>query len=147
MSATVRLDDDDPLAMERLRTAVAQLDPTGSVYDAREQSDAAAIGAVKRVLMGGATLLLMLIGASLVVTTIEQLGERRRSLATLAAFGTPRATMRRALWWQAAIPVGLGLGLALLVGSTLGAILLAIQNEPVQFDVAGPRACWRSAPG
>lgn len=79
----------------------------------------------------------MLIGASLIVTTLEQLGERRRSLATLAAFGTPRAILRRALWWQTAIPVTIGLLLAVSIGTGLGALLLALEGEPVELDLAG----------
>lgn len=137
LKGEVQLDPDDPLALERLRTAVARISPLGDVYEAAAVSDAVTTSAVRRVLMAGATLLLMLIAASLLVTTLEQLGERRRSLATLAAFGTPRATLRRSLWWQTAVPVAIGLGLAVTIGTALGTALLRLQDQPVTVDLFG----------
>ncbi len=134
---SAELDPADPLALERLRTAAAQISPLANVYEPYAQQEAATESALHRMLLAGAALLLLLISASLLVTTLEQLGERRRSLAALSAVGTPRATLRRSLWWQTAVPVTIGLALAVTIGTALGAVLLKMQDEPVQLDLSG----------
>ncbi len=86
--------------------------------------------------LAGAVAVLVLIGASMLVSALEQLRERRRLLAALVAAGTPRSTLAASLLWQTAIPVALGLVLAAGIGSLLGAVLLGIVHEPVAFDVS-----------
>ena len=66
----------------------------------------------------GSTCVLALIGASLLVSQLEQLRERRKLLSSLVAFGTRRRTLSLSVLWQTAIPVGLGLVLATTVGLT-----------------------------
>ncbi|MEN0015188.1 MAG: FtsX-like permease family protein [Solirubrobacteraceae bacterium] len=127
--AYVHLDPKVPDALERVRTAAALFDQSTYV-NPNDTIDDHRVLIVRRTLLAGSALLLLLIAASLIVTTFEQLGERRRTLATLAAFGTPAKILRRALWWQVAIPVALGLTLAVALGIPLGAILLSTQNEP-----------------
>ena len=68
-------------------------------------------------MFAGATLVMALIGFSLLLTALEQLRERRRLLAVLVAFGTRRSTLSWSLLWQSAVPVGLGLVVALPPGS------------------------------
>jgi len=65
---------------------------------------------------------------------LEQLRERRRLLAALVAFGTRRRTLGASLLWQTAIPMLLGLGLAVLTGGLLGAVLLRLVQQPVRLD-------------
>ncbi|MFD5181477.1 FtsX-like permease family protein [Streptomyces sp. NPDC058372] len=55
------------------------------------------------------------------VSMIEQLRERRRVLAALAAFGTRRRTPAWSVLWRTAIPVTLGIALAVGGGLGLGA--------------------------
>ena len=76
----------------------------------------------------------MLIGASLLVSQLEQLRERRKLLSALVAFGTRRRTLTMSVLWQTAIPIGLGLLLASAVGITLGAVLLRMSDTPVVVD-------------
>ena len=44
----------------------------------------------------------------------------------LVAFGTRRSTLSWSLLWQSAVPVGLGLAVAVLTGIGLGAVLLRL---------------------
>ena len=64
-------------------------------------------------MFAGATIVMALIGFSLLLTALEQLRERRRLLAVLVAFGTRRSTLSWSLLWQSAVPVALGLVVAL----------------------------------
>ena len=84
----------------------------------------------------GAACVLALIGASLLVSQLEQLRERRKLLSSLIAFGTRRRTLTLSVLWQTAIPVGLGLALATAVGLTLGAVLLKMTHKAVDVDWA-----------
>jgi ABC-type antimicrobial peptide transport system permease subunit len=65
---------------------------------------------------------------------LEQLQDRRRLLAVLAAFGVRRSTMSWSVLWQNTIPVLLGLVVALPAGVGLGMLLLAMVNEPLALD-------------
>ena len=61
----------------------------------------------------------------------------------LAAFGTPRSTLGWSVLWQSAVPVALGLGIAVLTGLALGALLLRTLDTAVHVgwvDVAGMAA-------
>lgn len=57
-----------------------------------------------------------------------------RLLSTLDAYGTRRATLAWSVLWQTALPVTLGLGLALACGLTLGALLLTMIDSTVTVD-------------
>ena len=67
---------------------------------------------------------------------LESLRERRRSLAVLVAFGTPTRTLGWSVLLQAALPVMLGLVLAVGVGVVLGGLLLSMVSRPVTLDGA-----------
>lgn len=132
--ALVRLDLRDPDAIERMRNTVARLDPRASVDTLSRTTTTRSFASVRRVILAGATAVLLLIGASLLVGALEQLRERRRVLAVLVAFGTRRGTMAVSVLWQALIPVAVGLLVAVSVGASLGALLLKIVDQPVVFD-------------
>ncbi|CAL9435235.1 ABC transporter permease [Streptomyces sp. enrichment culture] len=128
------VDDSVPHAREHVRNAVAALDPlaqptTWSTTERSERFDAVRTG-----LFVGAAAVLVLIGASLLVSQLEQLRERRKLLAALVAFGTRRRTLSLSVLWQTAIPIGLGLLVASAVGMTLGAVLLRMTATPVRVD-------------
>ena len=87
----------------------------------------------------GASIVIGLIGLSLLLTALEQVRERRRLLAVLVAFGTRRSTLSWSVLWQSAVPVALGLGIAVATGIALGSVLLRILGATVQIawaDVA-----------
>lgn len=133
--AWARLDGSDPDAIERVRNVTVAFDPFGSAYRMGSETVASDYANLRRGLFAGAVAVLVLIGASMLVGALEQLRERRRPLAVLVAFGTPRAAIARSLLWQTAIPVALGIVLAVATGTALGAVLLRMVGEPVSFDL------------
>ncbi|MET7401119.1 FtsX-like permease family protein [Dactylosporangium sp. NPDC005572] len=130
----VRLDPADPDADERLRTAAAAISPTMDVDILMRQSTDTTFAGIRRGLYAGATVTLLLVGLSLLVGTLEQLRERRRTLAALVAFGARRTTLGWSILWQTAVPVALGLVLATALGLGLGAVLLRIVAVPIRPD-------------
>ncbi|MFJ2731168.1 MULTISPECIES: ABC transporter permease [unclassified Streptomyces] len=125
------LDRSVPNVHEYVRNTAAAIDPmTGAhVWVAAEESKKFA--SIRTGLFVGATCVLLLIGASLLVSQLEQLRERKKLLSALVAFGTRRRTLSLSVLWQTAIPVMLGLLLAAAVGMTLGAVLLKMTGTTV----------------
>ncbi|MET9501032.1 FtsX-like permease family protein [Streptomyces sp. NPDC006622] len=123
-----------PDASDHIRNTAAAVDPltvptSWSATSVSERYDSLRTG-----LLVGAVCVLVLIGASLLVSQLEQLRERRRLLSALVAFGTRRRTLSLSVLWQTAVPIGLGLLLASVVGITLGAVLLRMTDTPVGVD-------------
>ncbi|GGL06922.1 ABC transporter permease [Streptomyces flaveus] len=130
----VGLDSSVPDAGEYVRNTATRLDPLAdsTTMTATEQSPRFA--SIRTGLFVGAACVLLLIGASLLVSQLEQLRERKRLLSALVAFGTRRRTLSLSVLWQTAIPIALGLALASAVGLTLGAVLLKMSSVPVRVD-------------
>ena len=133
----VALDPADPHALDHLRNAAAQVDPAADVVLIQPQNVAEALATIRQMLLVGATALLGLIGASMLVNVVEQLRERSRLLAVLVAFGTRRSTLSGSVLLQVALPVLLGLSLAVVTGSGLAAILQVAAGASVRFDWLG----------
>lgn len=133
----VALDPADHDALERVRNAAAQLNPSAYVLEVRSRAFEAIMVNIRQALLVGAVALLVLIGASMLVNVIEQLRERRRLLAVLVAFGTTRRVLSGSILYQVAIPVLLGLALAVATGTGLGAILQAAAEAPIRCDWLG----------
>jgi hypothetical protein len=132
----LRLDAQDADAVERVRNAALGLNIIQLGGTSRDPQFAS----LRRAVLAGAAATLALVGASLLVSLLEQVRDRRRLLAVLAAFGTRRATLGWSVLWQAAVPVALGLVLAVAAGTGLGALLLAIVNRPAAIDWAAVAA-------
>ncbi|MFC6023187.1 FtsX-like permease family protein [Plantactinospora solaniradicis] len=131
------VDRSQPETIELIRNAVTPLGPGMQVQtmDATYQVDR--FTQIRRGLFIGVLATLLLLGASLLVGTLEQLRERRRMLAVLVAFGTRRSTLSWSVLWQTAVPVLLGLVLAIVIGTALGATLLVMVGEPLRLDWTG----------
>ncbi|MFU8852250.1 FtsX-like permease family protein [Micromonospora sp. SL1-18] len=130
-NALLSLDPQDPDALERVRAEVARLDlfaPVNALTGVRESSQFAN---VRRGLLAGAVVTLVLIGVSMLVGILEQLRERRRLLAALVAVGTPRSTLGWSVLGQTGVPVLAGLVLAAGIGVAMGAALLGMVGAPV----------------
>ncbi len=121
-------------AVEHIRNTAARIDPTMNEYSALDNPHDAQYSSVRDGLFAAAVVTLLLIGAGLIISTVEQLQERRRLLSALDAFGTRRATLAWSILWQTALPVTLGLGLALGCGLTLGTLLLTMIDTAVTVD-------------
>ncbi|MFE5601480.1 ABC transporter permease [Streptomyces coelicoflavus] len=128
------LDESVPDIYERVRNATAAIHPLAQAekWSATEQTER--FTAIRTGLFVGAVCVLALIGASLLVSQLEQLRERRKLLSALLAFGTRRSTLSLSVLWQTAIPIALGLLLASVVGLTLGTVLLKMTDTPVRVD-------------
>ncbi|HWE58299.1 MAG TPA: hypothetical protein VG228_01290 [Solirubrobacteraceae bacterium] len=94
-AAMARLDTAELGAQDHLSDAVAKIDPLAQVtaIGAAVSPRDLLIDKLRRVLTAGAVAVLLVIGASLLVSVAEQLRERRRVLAVMAAFGTRASTL------------------------------------------------------
>ncbi|AJT64682.1 hypothetical protein T261_3011 [Streptomyces lydicus] len=135
-SVELRIDFDrgTPDALEQLRNTAARIDPTLREYSHLDNPHDQQLSSVRSGIFIGSVITLLLIGAGLIISTVEQLHERRRLLSTLDAFGTRRTTLSWSVLWGTAIPVALGLGLALGCGLALGALLLTLIDSAVVVD-------------
>ncbi|WP_371617676.1 ABC transporter permease [Streptomyces sp. NBC_00454] len=133
-SVYLKLDPKVPDAMELARTAVFKADPLASpmTLQATEVNDRYA--SIRTGLFVGSAVVLMLIGASLLVSQLEQLRERKKLLSALVAFGTKRSTLSLSVLWQTALPIGLGLALATVVGLALGTVLMQMAGVSIRID-------------
>ncbi|HEV7627883.1 MAG TPA: FtsX-like permease family protein, partial [Streptomyces sp.] len=137
--------DHDSEALERVRTTVFKADPSYSIFEVNEPTVAKQFTTIRRAVLAAAVAVLLLIGASMVVSMLEQLRERKRQLSVLVAFGTKRSTLGASVLWQTAVPVTLGIGLAVVFGLGLGWGLLRLLGAPstnwlVFLPVAGAGA-------
>jgi hypothetical protein len=133
----------DPDAFEAIRNQAAALDPLLAVQPIERIASDAQFDILRRAMFAGATIVIVLIGLSLLLTALEQLRERRRLLAVLVAFGTRRSTLGWSLLWQSAVPVGLGLAVAVGTGLGLGTLLLSVVDTGFHvawLDVLGMAA-------
>ncbi|MFI9268366.1 ABC transporter permease [Streptomyces werraensis] len=128
------VDESVPDVQDRVRNTAAAVDPLAhaSTWAATERTTR--FDSIRTGLFVGATAVLFLIGASLLVSQLEQLRERRKLLSALVAFGTRHRTLSLSVLWQTAIPIGLGLALSAVVGTVLGAVLLRMTATPVRVD-------------
>ncbi|AEM81094.1 ABC transporter permease [Streptomyces violaceusniger] len=135
--AMMRMDPKVPDATEYVRNTSAALSPAMDVMRLSSTSQSDQFAVIRKALFIGATATLLLIGASMIVTTLEQLRERKRLLSVLVAFGTRRTTLSWSVLWQTAVPVVLGLALSLAGGLALGVLLLKMVGQPLAVDWAG----------
>ncbi|MFF1738898.1 ABC transporter permease [Streptomyces mirabilis] len=132
----LRLDPSVPDSREYIRNVAARIDPLAQTYGWSATQEDVKYTSIRTGLFVGSAFVLALIGASLLVSQLEQLRERRKLLSALVAFGTRRRTLSLSVLWQTALPVGLGLVLATTVGITLGSVLLKMTRTPVAMDWA-----------
>ncbi|MFE7552923.1 FtsX-like permease family protein [Streptomyces gardneri] len=130
--ALVRLDPAVPDAADHVRNTAAAIDPTSWVRDLKDIQRDAAFSSVRTGILVGSTLTMLLVAASLLVSTLEQLKDRKRLLSSLVAFGTRRSTLSWSVLWQTAVPIVLGLVLAVAGGLGLGVVLLKMGGQQVQ---------------
>ncbi|MGW1889713.1 ABC transporter permease [Streptomyces sp. NPDC002004] len=136
-SVYIRLDERVPDARDLVRNAAARIDPLADAYVYTSTDRSRRFESIRTGLFIGATCVLLLIGASLLVSQLEQLRERKKLLSALIAFGTRRRTLSLSVLWQTAVPIALGLALASAMGMLLGAVLMKMAGATVSVD-------WRS---
>ncbi|RSM82983.1 ABC transporter permease [Amycolatopsis sp. WAC 01375] len=115
----------DPDFVELVRNSVAPYSGQVTVasYNGKRASDEARMfDDARNILFGGALLVLLLAGVSLLVLAQEQVRERRRALGALSATGVPVRVIVRSLLWQNGIPLLLGIVVATATGIALAAL-------------------------
>ncbi len=89
----------------------------------------------RSVLITASLFVLAVAAMSLLMLSIEQISERRRPLAALSAAGVPIGVLARGSLWQTAIPVVVGVVLAVAAGLGLTAPILRLANREMIIDV------------
>ncbi|ONH32931.1 hypothetical protein BL253_03135 [Pseudofrankia asymbiotica] len=128
------VDRHEPDAYDQAAVAAARVDPLAHVLTSGRTVVDPLFGQIRTAMYVGIVAVLVMVGASLLVTMVEQLRERHRVLAVLVAFGTRRRTLATSVLWQAALPMVLGVALAVGLGMGLGAALLRMVGLPPSFD-------------
>lgn len=123
ITAQIRVDRSVPDVAEHVRNTAARIDPAMRFVTLDSVERDRQYESIQTGLKVGATVVLLLIAASMLVSQLEQLRERKRLLSVLVAFGTRRTTLSWSVLWQTAIPVVLGLVVAVAGGLGLGATL------------------------
>jgi hypothetical protein len=129
-----------PDAAEHMRNSIAGYSWRVHAYFVG-QDDSAEVelvfASIRRALLAGAVLTLLLAGASLLVMALEQVRERRRPLAVLAATGVPQGTLARSLLWQNGVPLVLSTVIAVGTGVGLGVMVTRVFDAEVVYDWPG----------
>ncbi|MFD1151378.1 FtsX-like permease family protein [Saccharothrix hoggarensis] len=136
----VLVDPDQPDIAEHVRNALAPMTwrAYASYFGSADVSQRVReFQSIRQALLAGSLITLLLAGASLLVLALEQVRERRRPLAVLAASGVPKGALARSLLWQNAVPLLLALGVAVAVGGGLAILLLRIIAQPTVLDWPG----------
>ncbi|MFE7464953.1 ABC transporter permease [Streptomyces sp. NPDC057499] len=127
----ITIDPSVPDVAEYVRNTVARGDPTARVATFQSEARDKKYASVQRGLQVGGTATLLLIAASMMVSQLEQLRERKRLLSVLVAFGTKRSTLGWSVLWQTAVPVVIGMVVAVAGGLGLGATLIYMIDKEV----------------
>jgi hypothetical protein len=126
-----------PDLLERIRNTVV---PYGSkvhvsaMYSTSRPETLDLLLTIRNGLLGGALFTLLLAGISMLVLALEQMRERRRPLAALAATGVPTGTLARSLLWQNTVPVLLAVVVAVITGIGLAGLVFRMIDEPFAMD-------------
>ncbi|GAA2922202.1 hypothetical protein GCM10020221_17940 [Streptomyces thioluteus] len=128
---TVRTAPGDLDAIERVRNTLAHIDPAVRVWRLGGVEKDENYAVIERGLLIGAVGTLALIGTTMLVAALEQLRERKRLLAVLVAYGTRRRTLAWSVFWQTAVPVLLGMTVAVAGGLALGWTILQVVRSRV----------------
>ncbi|WP_228181635.1 ABC transporter permease [Streptomyces anulatus] len=131
ITTQIRVDRSVPDVAEHLRNTAARIDPGMRFVTIESVERNRQYASIQTGLQVGASAVLLLIALSMLVSQLEQLRERRRLLSVLVAFGTRRSTLGWSVLWQTAVPVVLGLAVAVAGGLGLGAMLVHLIEKEV----------------
>jgi hypothetical protein len=137
VTLAVRTGAGDPDVLERIRNVVAPLGwhaQAFTVFYAVDSSTLQLYLTIRNALLGGALFTLLLAGVSMLVLALEQVRERRRPLAALAATGVPTSTLARSLLWQNTVPVLVAVAVAIATGLGLAELVFTLLDEPFSMD-------------
>ncbi|MFE3515041.1 ABC transporter permease [Streptomyces sp. NPDC059166] len=139
--ALIKVDESVPDVDEYVRNTAARIDPGMRVATLTSATRDRQYESVQTGLRIGAVVTLLLIAASMLVSQLAQLRERKRLLSVLVAFGTRRVTIGWSVFWQTALPVAVGLVAATVGGIGLGAVMTWMLDKTVtRWDAFVPLA-------
>lgn len=128
---------------EMADTLRADLADLGSRVEVRAAGDPADLGlrsilspTARSGLIIGAMLTIAVAVIGLIVTTVEQLQQRRRPLTLAVAAGVPRGVLARSLLIGAVLPIAAGVALAVLSAWLLVVVLGPLLGVPIGLDWA-----------
>ncbi|MCM6775363.1 hypothetical protein NDR87_16205 [Nocardia sp. CDC159] len=124
----------DALA-DRVATALTPLTRRAAVlpseYDSRPHSPTYRVHGV---ILAVSLLMLLVAAGSLLLHAVEQIGAQRRALAALTAAGVPLSVLARVFLWQNAIPLLLGIALAVATAIGLAIPTMRLADSLVALD-------------
>ncbi|QUH02971.1 FtsX-like permease family protein [Saccharopolyspora erythraea] len=132
--------DVSPDTIEHVRNVAATHLVGSSVtrVEGTEGVQPSAFNLIRYGLLLGALVTFALIGCSLFVSAAEQIQQRRRQMAVLAAVGVRRRTLAWSALLQNALPMLAAVVVALGIGALLGGlVLLVLEPDRVAFDLPG----------
>ncbi|WP_030104547.1 ABC transporter permease, partial [Actinoalloteichus caeruleus] len=135
----LRFDEVDPRLVEEVRSAVWEELPATYLYDdiLSFDEEASSLVHARQGLWIGALITFALVASSLLVVAVEQIQERRRPLAVVAAVGARRRTLAGSVLVQTAIPMVAGLFIAVVVGLLIAGLALVLLFDHFEPDWAG----------
>ncbi|MEV8443131.1 FtsX-like permease family protein [Actinosynnema sp. NPDC051121] len=111
----VRGDPDESFG-DRLLAATGRADRGVTLRRPGEAGQVELFSSLRSGVIGGSVLLTLLAVIGLAAAAVDQVFERRRPVAVLAANGVPPKVLALSALWQSAIPAALGIGLAIPIG-------------------------------
>jgi cell division protein FtsX len=140
------LTDGDPATLERIRNELAWIGYAETLNEIRTDYGGGSSEAIRtsRMMNFVTVLVLLVTAASLLVSTVDGMMERRRPMAVLSAIGVPLSVMRRSVFVQIALPLAAALVLG--VAASLGVVALFFRavGETALFPL-GPLALTSAA--
>jgi hypothetical protein len=136
-TGTLQVGSRGPDFAEVARNALAPFAWHASVYipdPVRLSTSQRAYLAIQAGLLAASVFTLLLAGVSLLVLGLEQLRERRRTIAMLAATGVPVRVLARSVVWQNAIPLVLGIVTAVAAGIGVAALGARLTRASFTID-------------
>ncbi len=118
--------DPAPGVRRELRAAVADLAPRAYVSPRFELAEYAFVAGLRSLVWAVAAVVLGVGLLGFAMAAVDRTLSRRAELVSLQLVGTPRRVLRAAQWWEAALPLAVGLPLAVLLGWSVGSGYLAL---------------------
>ncbi|MFT7836232.1 ABC transporter permease [Saccharothrix sp. BKS2] len=126
---------------DRLLAATGRVDRAVTLRAPFEAGQVELFTSLRGGVIGGSVLLTLLAVVGLVAAAVDQVLERARPTAVLAANGVPHRVLAVSALWQSAVPTALGTGLAVPVGVGTAWLVVPTSSFRVEWtEIAAPVA-------
>lgn len=109
-----------------LRSAVAAVAPGARIHPDFARPEYEFVAGLRALVWAVAAVVLAVGLLGFAISAVDRTIGRRAEMVSLQLVGTPRRVIRAAQWWEAALPLALGLPLAVLLGWSVGSGYLAL---------------------